>query len=213
MESQLSREAGRLPLYIIMDFEEQNRNWGGSTGANVLLESPAQEASLLLLWSWSLAMSDGWHLNTRLRARQRCASRDTAHLCFLWPRLGLLSPVSTDSKGMSPFSWFLFFKDLTCAHSPYVAWMDFCCLHSIVRIRIVLDSVQFSHSLVSNSLWPHELQHPRTPCPSPTPGAYSNSCPSSRWCHPTISSFVIPFSFCLQCLGLYTPKRQALCEG
>ena len=57
--------------------------------------------------------------------------------------------------------------------------------------------VQFSHSIVSDSLQPHELQHARTPCPSTTPQVYSNSCPSSRWCHPAISSSVIPFS-CLQ---------------
>ena len=57
---------------------------------------------------------------------------------------------------------------------------------------------QFSHSVVSDSLWPHGLQHPRPPCPSPTPRACSNSCPLSRWCHPTISSSVIPFSSCLQ---------------
>ena len=55
-------------------------------------------------------------------------------------------------------------------------------------------SVQFSHSVVSDSLWPHELQHARPPCPSPTPGVYPNSCPLSRWCHPTISSSVGPFS-------------------
>ena len=59
------------------------------------------------------------------------------------------------------------------------------------------QSVQFSHSVVSDSLRPHGLQHSRLPCPSPTHGAYSNSCPSSRWCHPTISSSVVPFS-CLQ---------------
>ena len=57
------------------------------------------------------------------------------------------------------------------------------------------QSVQFSRSVVSNSLRPHRLHHARPPCPSPTPGAYSNSCPSSRGCHPTISSSVIPFSF------------------
>ena len=57
---------------------------------------------------------------------------------------------------------------------------------------------QFSRSVVSNSLRPHGLQHARLPCLSPTPGACSNSCPSSQWCHPTISSSVIPFSFCLQ---------------
>ena len=55
-------------------------------------------------------------------------------------------------------------------------------------------SLQFSHSVVSDSLRPHGLQHVRLPCPSPTPGAYSNSCPLSRWCHPTISSSVVPFS-------------------
>ena len=58
-------------------------------------------------------------------------------------------------------------------------------------------SVQFSHSVVFDSLRPHGLQHARLPCPSPTPGAYSNSCPLSQWCHTTISSSVIPFSFCL----------------
>ena len=61
-----------------------------------------------------------------------------------------------------------------------------------------LCSVQFSHSIVSNSLQPHGLQHARPPCPSPTPGVYSNSCPLSRWCHPTISSSVLPFSSYLQ---------------
>ena len=60
------------------------------------------------------------------------------------------------------------------------------------------SSAQFSHSVVSDSLRPHGLQHARLSCPSPTPGAYLNSCPLSRWCHPTISSSVVPFSSCLQ---------------
>ena len=59
-------------------------------------------------------------------------------------------------------------------------------------------SVQFSHSIMSDSLQPHGLQHARPPCPSPTPGVYSNSCPLSRWWHPTISSSVVPFSSRLQ---------------
>ena len=59
-------------------------------------------------------------------------------------------------------------------------------------------SVQFSHSVLSDSLRSHGLQHDRLPCPSPTPGACSNSRTSSRWCHPTISFSVIPFSSCLQ---------------
>ena len=54
--------------------------------------------------------------------------------------------------------------------------------------------VQFSHSVMSNSLWPHELQHTRPPCPSPTPRVHLNPRPSSRWCHPAISSSVVPFS-------------------
>ena len=62
------------------------------------------------------------------------------------------------------------------------------------------SSVQFSHSVMSNSLWPHESQHARHPYPSPTPRVYSNSCPSSWWCHPAISSSVIPFSSCPQSL-------------
>ena len=60
------------------------------------------------------------------------------------------------------------------------------------------NSVQFSCSVVSNSLRPHELQHARPPCPSPTPGVHSNSHPLSRWCHPAISSYVVPFSSCPQ---------------
>ena len=63
-----------------------------------------------------------------------------------------------------------------------------------------LVSVQFSRSVVSDSLRPHELQHARPPCPSPTPGVHSDSRPSSQWCHPTISSSVIPFSSCPQSL-------------
>ena len=58
--------------------------------------------------------------------------------------------------------------------------------------------VQFICSVMSNSLWPHELQHARPSCPSPTPGVYPNQCPLSRWCHPTISSSVVPFSSCSQ---------------
>ena len=65
-------------------------------------------------------------------------------------------------------------------------------------IMVYHSSVQFSCSVVSDSLRSHEPQHARPPCPSPIPGVYSNSCPLSRWCHPTISSSVIPFSSCPQ---------------
>ena len=63
---------------------------------------------------------------------------------------------------------------------------------------IAISSVQFGHSVVSDSLQSHGLQHARPPCPSTTPGACSNLCPLSQWCHPTISSSVIPFSSCPQ---------------
>ena len=62
----------------------------------------------------------------------------------------------------------------------------------------VISSVQFSHSVVSDSLWPHKPQHARPPCPSPTPGVYPDSCPLSQWCHPAISSSVVPFFSCPQ---------------
>ena len=80
--------------------------------------------------------------------------------------------------------------------------MSLMCVHCLEeylargKYYVVVVS-QFSHSVVSNSWWPHGLQHSRLPCSSPTPGVCSNSCPSSQWCHPTISSSVVPFS-CFQ---------------
>ena len=71
------------------------------------------------------------------------------------------------------------------------------CSHWDTR-DLELTSVQFSHSVMSNSLWPHELQHARPPCPSPTPRVHPNPCPLSRGCHPTISSSVVLFSSCPQ---------------
>ena len=67
-----------------------------------------------------------------------------------------------------------------------------------IKNHLLNTSVQFSCPVVSNCLWPHGLQHARPPCPSPTPRVYSNSCPLSWWCHPTISSSVVPFSSCFQ---------------
>ena len=77
------------------------------------------------------------------------------------------------------------------------------------------SSVQFSRSVVSASLRPHELQNARPPCPSPTPGVHSDSRPSSQWCHPAISSSVVPFSSCPQSLSASEsfPKSQLLAWG
>ena len=76
-------------------------------------------------------------------------------------------------------------------------------MHHVLHYRVLPRGTtfsQFSHSVESNSLRPHESQHARPPCPSPTPGVYSDSCPSSRWCHPAISSSVVLFSSCPQSL-------------
>ena len=71
--------------------------------------------------------------------------------------------------------------------------------HGIIS-KVSVSSVQFSHWVVSDSLWPYESQHDRPSCPSQTPGVYSTSCPLSWWCHPIISSSVVPFSSCPQSL-------------
>ena len=90
----------------------------------------------------------------------------------------LASFLPKDTQGWSPLEW--------------TGWIS---LHFLIIVYV--SSVQFSHSVVSDSLWPHEPQHVRPPCPSPTPEVYSNTRPLSRWCHPAISSSVNPFS-CLQ---------------
>ena len=89
------------------------------------------------------------------------------------------------------------------------------CVYTPSSSHIQFSLVQFSRSVVSDSLWPHESQHARPPCPSPTPRVYSNSSPSSWWCHPTISSSVISFSSCPQILltsGLF-PMSQLSAWG
>ena len=90
----------------------------------------------------------------------------------------------------------IFFFYMGLSSFPTITdWTD--CLFSVICSCLLchrFNSVQFSHSVLSDSLRPHGLQHTRPPCPSPTPGVYSNSCPLSRWCHPTISSS-FPSSF------------------
>ena len=90
-------------------------------------------------------------------------------------------------------------KDFYNLHSN--GWKSLYCIwewkkweHSLANVA--KDSVQFNRSVVSDSLWPHEPQHARPSCPWPTPGVNPNTCPLCRWCHPTISSSVVPFSSC-----------------
>ena len=112
---------------------------------------------------------------------------------------------------MSKVIWFWIIAFLIYICSSFKAWIAFAlsrstCFTKLVRafILIITDlahptcSVQFSPSVMSDSLQPHELKHARPPCPSPTPRVHRNPCPLSRWCHPTISSPVVPFSSCPQ---------------
>ena len=85
-----------------------------------------------------------------------------------------------------------FHKNLSCLVMLFLTYIF------KFSFSMYISSVQFSHSVMSDSLQPHEPQHARPPCPSPTPRVHQNVCPSSRWCHPTISSSVVPFSFCPQ---------------
>ena len=86
------------------------------------------------------------------------------------------------------------------------SWTLYCQIQTLIEESrenhrtFQFSSVQFSHSVMSDSLRPHESQHARTPCPSPTPGVHSDSCPLSQWCHLGISSSVVPFSSCPQSL-------------
>ena len=115
----------------------------------------------------------------------------------------LWKPLGTSAESLKYFSYPSSLKELTWElhnhtfnrNNVIKAYSD-CILGS----KPYIVSVQFSHSVVSDSFRPHELQHARPPCPSPTPGVHLDSCPSSQWCHPAISSSIVPFSSCPQSL-------------
>ena len=96
------------------------------------------------------------------------------------------------------FNHFKLFE--TCFISQYYMIFLVNVLSPVKKKKKATLGVQFSRSVVSDFLQPHESQHARPPCSSPTPGVYSNSCPLSRWCHPAISSSVVSFSSCPQSL-------------
>ena len=126
-----------------------------------------------------------------------CLSSKWSHLRLTWSPF--LKPWA-DNSSTNQYSYQLFYSwGMTHLAPSYLknayygrgAWWN--------SLRSLLpDSVQFSRSVVSNSLRPHELQHARPPCPSPTPRVHPNPCPSSPWYHPTTSSSVVPFSSCPQ---------------
>ena len=114
----------------------------------------------------------------------------------LIPPSPILNPVYIISK--YGFKLCLTFISLNCMNKNEKR--SFPLYFLFIFINSFFSSVQFSHSVVSDSLQPHESQHARTPCPSPTPGVDLNSRPLSRWCHPAISSSVVPFASCPQSL-------------
>ena len=117
--------------------------------------------------------------------------------CSSWSFLSVNSFASEEFIAFRLLHWIM--KPTTAAKYLTVSLMRIC--ECIPQIPLnVFTSVQFSCSVVSNSLRPHESQHASPPCPSPTPGVHSDSCPSSQWCHPALSSSVIPFSSCPQSL-------------
>ena len=112
-----------------------------------------------------------------------------------WFPLGLTGLISLLSRELSRvFSSTTVWKHQFFGSQPSL-WSN---SHICTQLLEKPSFSQFSFPVVSDSLWPHELQHARPPCPSQTPGVYLNSCPSSWWCHPAISSSVIPFSSHLQ---------------
>ena len=97
-----------------------------------------------------------------------------------------------------PLFWLYWIMLLQTYVYKLLCWyMSSVLLHIDLGMEL-LGQVQFSCSVMFDSLWPHGLQHARLPCPSPTPGVHLNSCPLSQWCHPAISSSVVPFSSRLQ---------------
>ena len=107
------------------------------------------------------------------------------------PLLGNLSDLGMEPQSLISLalaSWY--FTTSTTQEASYTS-------HQLQQ-NTYSSCIPFNHSIVSDSLWPHGLQHNRPPCLSPTPRVYPNSCPLRRWCHPTISSSVVPFSSSLQ---------------
>ena len=146
--------------------------------------------STSLLWDWSenWLLSTGWVF--QICWHIECSTLTASSFRILNNSAGILS---------SPLA--LFVVMLTKAHLTSNSKMSssrWVTTPSWLSRSLRLFLYQFNHSAMSDSLWPHGLQHSRPPCPSPTPRVYSDSCPLSRWCHSTISSSVVPFSSRLQ---------------
>ena len=138
--------------------------------------------------AWARASLTCWRNSRKVSAPQRRQWWDRSMFEGWRGRL-------TGKPGTRGVGFCVFVSGWSCrllALWPYFLQLPRTWPHRLAYFHLAL--IQFSRSVVSDSLWPRGLQYARLPCPSPTPGTCSNSCPSSRWCHPTISSSVIPFS-------------------
>ena len=182
--------------------DRRRRGWGG------WMSSPTQ-----LLWVWESSRS--WWWAGKPSVLQSMGSQRVRHNWATelnWIELNLLQsldPAVFNSR-VSPYWTSSISSIIVCiptsnSHAFYLLNSDPVAPWGFAGpgetiLPVQFSSVQFSCSVVSDSLRPRESQHARPPCPSPTPRVYPNSCPSSRWCHPAMSSSVVPFSSCPQCL-------------
>ena len=192
--------------------------FGGRDQGAQFLSAPCRESHphsrcLILAISWALSWTTYMWLSRHLLASLHCGGwiwrrsnpreREVASFLIPGPRnyhILLLTLYSIGEK----------VTDLRKGDKDSIYWWEESRRFGDHVLKLLQTSVQFSHWVVSNSLWPHGLQHARPPCPSPTPRVYSNSRASSQWCHPTISSSVVPFSTCLQSFppsGSFPMKR------
>jgi len=176
--------------------------WTQSVLAGIQEKPTAELQQQKLLWPFS------FFLFFPLTFVHLCLFFSISALCYIFPPLSPFLP-------LFPFhSLCLALPNLSlfCLLSLCPLPLLFSLLCTLVSLLITTQSIS---SVVSNSLWPHGLQHTRFPCPSPTPKACSNSCPWNRWCHPTIAYFDIPFSSCLQSFPISGsfPMSQFIASG
>ena len=173
---------------ICLPMQETQEKWVQSLGWEGFLEEEMATQSSILAWviPWTQE-PDGLQSTGSERVRHNWVTE--------WVRVYLKAPAGVTSQKKD--TWLLRPEGISLIHP--CALKD----HWILRFSFIsycltasgcFSSVQFSHTVLSDSLRPHGLQHARLPCPLPTPGVYSNLCPLSQWCHPTISSSVVPFS-------------------
>ena len=122
---------------------------------------------------------------------QACLSNQSTSCPWLQIDSGLLEELPEGSGSLSLHLYPRRYRGWSCCSHLAIMW-------NLQDTHYFLHSVMFSSSVMSDSLWPHEMQHARPPCPSPNPGVHQNPCLLSQWCHPTISASVTPFSFCPQ---------------